>query len=146
MSLVGTDIDDEDKGVVFLDLLHGALGVERVDDDLVLIETGLMGNRLAWVFWRTGELEGLGSVEGGRETDLADLVGVDLQFISNRMRLEMSVELTPFKAALEAALACLLPLPLTAAPVKLTHQQSLLTNSQCLLLLVRILLQIIVAF
>jgi hypothetical protein len=79
LSLVGTDVDDEDQGVVLLDLLHGALGVERVDDDLVLIETSLMGNGLAWVFWCTRELEGLRLVEGGRETDLADLVGVDLE-------------------------------------------------------------------
>jgi hypothetical protein len=46
-------------------------------------------------------------------------------------------ELTPFKAAFAAALAFLLP-PLAATPIKLTHQQSLLKNSQYLLLLVRI--------
>ena len=57
-------------------------GVERVDDDLVLIEAWLMGNRLAWVFGSSRELEGLRLVEGGRETDLADLVGVDLNRIS----------------------------------------------------------------
>merc|ERR1712000_228964 len=76
LTLVGTDID-EDESVVLLNLLHGALGVERVDDDLVLIEAWLMGNRLAWVFGSSRELEGLRLVEGGRETDLADLVGVD---------------------------------------------------------------------
>merc|ERR1711964_581612 len=43
LTLVGTDIDDEDESVVLLNLLHGALGVERVDDDLVLIEAWLMG-------------------------------------------------------------------------------------------------------
>lgn len=78
LSLVGLDIDNEDKCVVLLNLLHGALGVERVDNDSVLIETGSMRNRLAWVLWCTGELEGLGTVEGSRETDLADLVGVNL--------------------------------------------------------------------
>jgi len=36
-----------------------------MDDDLVLIEARLMRNRLAWVFGSSGELEGLGSVEGG---------------------------------------------------------------------------------
>merc|ERR1712093_560732 len=77
LTLVGTDIDDEDESVVLLNLLHGALGVERVDDDLVLIEAWLMGNRLARVFGSSRELEGLRLVEGGRETDLADLVGVD---------------------------------------------------------------------
>lgn len=34
------------------------------------------------------------------------------------MKGELSVQLTPFKAAFAAALACLLPLPLVAAPVK----------------------------
>jgi hypothetical protein len=79
LGLVGSDVDDEDKGVVLLDLLHGALGVERVDDDLVLIEARLMRNALAWVLWCAGELESSWAVEGGRETDLADLVGVDLE-------------------------------------------------------------------
>jgi hypothetical protein len=83
LSLVGLDIDDENEGVVLLDLLHRTLGVERVDDDFVLIETGLVRNRLAWKFGRAGELEGLGSVEGGRKTDLADLVGVNLNSVRN---------------------------------------------------------------
>lgn len=65
LSLVGLDIDDENQSVVLLDLLHGALSVERVDDDPVLIETGLVRNRLSWVLSGTGELESLGSVEGG---------------------------------------------------------------------------------
>lgn len=77
MSLVCLDVDNEDKGVVLLDLLHGALGVQWVDDNLVLIETGLGNDGSTWVLWCTGELEGLGSAEGGRETDLADLVGVN---------------------------------------------------------------------
>merc|ERR1712093_560923 len=63
----GVDLD----GVNIVELLQGALGVERVDDDLVLIEAWLMGNRLAWVFGSSRELEGLRLVEGGRETDLA---------------------------------------------------------------------------
>lgn len=135
LSLVGLDVDNEDKGVVLLNLLHGTLSVERVDNDLVLIETGSMGNGLSWVLWCTGELKGLGSVEGSREADLADLVGVHLSRISNDIKFSMHQLLTPFKAALAAALACLLPLPLVAAPVKLTHQHSLLKNSQYLLLL-----------
>jgi len=48
-----------------------------VDDDLVLIETWLMGNGLAWVLGSTGELKGFRSVEGSREADLAGLVRVD---------------------------------------------------------------------
>lgn len=78
LSLVGQSVDDEDEGVVLLDLLHGALGVERVDDDLVSIKDGLADDRLAGVLGLAGQLEGLGLVEGRRETDLADLVGVDL--------------------------------------------------------------------
>lgn len=82
MTLVGLDVDDEDKSVVLLNLLHGALSVERVDDHLVLIETRLVWDRLARVFWRSGELEGLGSVESRRLADLAHFVGVDLFVIS----------------------------------------------------------------
>lgn len=78
LSLVGQSVDDEYQGVILLDLLHGALSVERVDDDLVGIEMGLRDDRLAWVLGLTRELEGLGPVEGRRETDLADLVGVNL--------------------------------------------------------------------
>ena len=82
MSLVRLDIDDENQSVVLLNLLHRALGVERVDDDLVLIETGNVRNGLAGVLGRTGELEGLGAVEGRRETDFANLVRMHLYLIS----------------------------------------------------------------
>ena len=83
LSLVGLDVDDKDQGVVLLNLLHGTLSVERVDDNLVLIEARLMRNGLSWVFGRPGELEGLGTVESCRKTDLADLVGVRLWIVSN---------------------------------------------------------------
>jgi hypothetical protein len=56
LSLVGFDINNENQSVVLLNLLHGALGVERVDDDLVLIKTGLVRNGLSWVLGRAGEL------------------------------------------------------------------------------------------
>jgi hypothetical protein len=65
LSLVGLDIDDEYQGVVLLDFLHGTLGVERVLDDLVLIEARLVGDGLSWVLWLARKLEGLGAVEGG---------------------------------------------------------------------------------
>lgn len=64
LSLVRLDVNDENQGVVLLNLLHRALGVERVDDDLVLIETGNMGDGFAGVFWGARELQGLGAVEG----------------------------------------------------------------------------------
>lgn len=49
LALVGFDVDDEDERVVLLDLLHGRLGVERVDEDLAGIEARLVRNRLAGV-------------------------------------------------------------------------------------------------
>lgn len=49
-----------------------------MDDDLVGIETGFMRDRFAGVFGRAGQLERLGSVEGGAEADFADLFAVDL--------------------------------------------------------------------
>lgn len=52
LALVGLDVDDEDEGVVLLNLLHGRLGVERVDEDLSSIEAGLVRDRLAGVFGR----------------------------------------------------------------------------------------------
>ena len=82
LSLVGLNIDDEDQGVVLLNLFHRTLGVERVDYDLVLIETGLMRDGFAGVLGRSGELKGLRSVESRRETDLADFVRVNLYPIS----------------------------------------------------------------
>lgn len=78
LGLVGLDVDDEDEGVVLLNLLHGALGVERVDDDLVLIKAGLMLDGLAEVLGVPGKSEGLRAAEGGRSSDLGLLVGVNL--------------------------------------------------------------------
>lgn len=79
LSLVGLDIDDEDEGVLLLDLLKGTLGIEGVDDDLVLVEAGGVGDRLAGVLGGARQLEGLGAVEGGAVADLGLLVGVDLE-------------------------------------------------------------------
>lgn len=78
LGLVGLDIDNEDEGVVLLDLLHGALSVERVDDDLVLIKAGLVLDGLAEVLGVPGKSEGLRAAEGGRSSDLGLLVGVNL--------------------------------------------------------------------
>ena len=79
LGLVGLRVDDEDQGVVLFDLLHGALGVEGVNDDLMLVQARLVGERLAVVLGRSRELEGLGAVEGGRGADLALLVRVVLR-------------------------------------------------------------------
>lgn len=78
LGLVGLDIDDEDEGVLLLDLLQGTLGVERVDDDLVLIETRSVRDRLAGVLGSPRQLKGLRLVEGGRVADLGGLVRVHL--------------------------------------------------------------------
>jgi hypothetical protein len=91
LSLVGLDIDNEDEGVVLLNLLHRTLGVKGVDDDLVLIETRLVRDGLARVLGGARELEGLGAVEGGRETDFADLVRVHLFLSSAPLRLQSSM-------------------------------------------------------
>jgi hypothetical protein len=78
LPLVGLDVDNEDKGVVLLDHLHGALSVERVDDDLGGIEARLTRDAPAGVGRGARKLEGLREVEGGAGADLADLVRVDL--------------------------------------------------------------------
>ncbi len=81
LTLVGLDIDDEDQGVVLLNLyhrsilihsrhdkdipylLHGGFGIEWVDENLGGIHTRLMRDRLSWVLARARELEGLGSIK-----------------------------------------------------------------------------------
>lgn len=76
MSLVGLDVNNEDNGVGLLELLHGRLIAVGSDDNLVLVETRSMSNRLALVLRCTGETEGDRSVEGSRGADLGDLVSV----------------------------------------------------------------------
>jgi hypothetical protein len=76
LGLVGLDVDNEDESVVLLHLLHRALSVERVDDDLVLIETRKVRDRLAGVLGRAGQLQGLGTVEAVAQADLAGLLAV----------------------------------------------------------------------
>lgn len=71
LSLVGLDVDNEDEGVVLLHLLHGALGVERVDDDLVLVEARQVRDRLAGKLGVAGQRQRLGLVKGGAQADLA---------------------------------------------------------------------------
>lgn len=81
LGLVGLDVDDEDEGVVLLHLLHGALGVQGVHDDLVLVKARLVGDRLARVLGGARDDESLGEVEGGAQANLAVLVGVGLHII-----------------------------------------------------------------
>jgi len=76
LGLVALDVDNEDESVVLLHLLHRALGVERVDDDLVLIEARLVRDGSARVLGGSRGDQGLGAVEGGAEASLDLLVGV----------------------------------------------------------------------
>ena len=122
LGLVGLDVANEDQGVVLLDLLHGRLGVQGVDDDLVLVHARLMGDRLAVVLGSTRQLQSLGAVEGGRQSDLALGLAVSLercQYPVEEPWAHGTAELTPFKTALAAAEAFLLAL----GPVSM-HQQS----------------------
>jgi len=105
LGLVGFNIDDEDEGVLLLDLLQGALSVERVDDDLVLIEARLVRNRLARVLGGAREDEGLRAVEGSRLPDLGLLVRVHLGVVSNHRDTTGRPALTPLRAAWAAFLA-----------------------------------------
>lgn len=65
LPLVALDVNNEDEGVVLLNLLHRSLGVQGVGDDPVGIHAGSMGNRLSRVAGVARELQGLGKVEGG---------------------------------------------------------------------------------
>lgn len=78
LGLVGADVNDEDESVVLLHLLHGALGVQGVNNDAVGIETGLVGDGLAQVLGRSGQDQGLRSVERRRRASLDMLAGVGL--------------------------------------------------------------------
>ena len=63
LPLVRPRSHDEDKCVVLLDLLHRTLGVQRVDQDLVLVDASVACDGLARVLWCARELKGLGTVE-----------------------------------------------------------------------------------
>lgn len=54
-----------------------------MNDNLLRIEAGLMGHRLAGVLGCARKTEGLGAVEGRVQADLANLVRVDL-FVGNK--------------------------------------------------------------
>jgi hypothetical protein len=56
LSLIGLDIADKYERVVLLDLLHRALRVQRVNDDLVVIEPRLMRHRFSRILGRSREL------------------------------------------------------------------------------------------
>jgi hypothetical protein len=78
LSLVRLDVHDEHQGVVLLDLLHGALRVQGIEDDLVGVEARKVRDGLAGVLGGPGQLKSLGAVEGGGGADLASLVRLDV--------------------------------------------------------------------
>merc|ERR1711865_1131375 len=54
-------VDNENKGVDLLDLLHGRLGGQWVLDNRILVQFGEVLNRLAWVLGLTFGLVRLGA-------------------------------------------------------------------------------------
>jgi hypothetical protein len=74
LSLIRLDIDNEDKGVVLLNLLHCALSVDGVHDNLVLVKSGLMWNGFAGISWVPSENEGLWLSECRRLPEFEELV------------------------------------------------------------------------
>lgn len=79
LPLVRLDIANKHQRIVLLDFLHRAFGIQRVDDDFVVIQASLMRDGFARVFGRAGELERLGSVEGGCEADFTGFLRVGLE-------------------------------------------------------------------
>lgn len=74
--LVGLLVDNEDKGVGVLDLLHGSLSVKGRDDDIVRVHSGVVSNGLSLVQGLLGELKDLGSSEDGGGSVLEGLGAV----------------------------------------------------------------------
>lgn len=76
VALVGTEVNNEDKGVVVLNLLHGRLGGERVLDGAELVHPGKVRDRLAGVLGSTRKTKGVGAVERHRSANLLGRVGL----------------------------------------------------------------------
>jgi hypothetical protein len=75
--LVGTKIDNEDKGVVVLNLLHGALGGQGVAQDLELVKTSWAWDRSSGILWLASKSQGLWAEEVDVCADLLGDLGVD---------------------------------------------------------------------
>ena len=69
LRFVGSQINDENQRVVVFNLLHGALGCQRVFNDPVLVQTGATGDALPRVLGPSPTLEGLWAVEVYRRVD-----------------------------------------------------------------------------
>jgi hypothetical protein len=69
--LVGTDIAQEDKGVLVFDLLHRTFGSQWLADDRVLVELRSTRNGFALIDWVASRTVGFWTMESGRSTNLA---------------------------------------------------------------------------
>lgn len=78
LPLVRLHVHDKYQCIVLFNLLHGAFGVQRMDEHFVMVQTRLMRNRFPRIFWVAGCAEGLWSVECGGESDLSRFLGMDL--------------------------------------------------------------------
>lgn len=76
LPLVALQVNDEYQGVVVLDLLHGALSVQRVLNDTELVHSGQVRDGLSSILGVSSKLEGVGSVEGGGVSDLSERGGL----------------------------------------------------------------------
>ena len=68
--LVGSNVNNEDEGVVVLNCLNGALSAQWVLDDGVLVPGLFLLDALSSVLGGTCKSESLGSSEGGVGPDL----------------------------------------------------------------------------
>ena len=84
--LVCLAVDNENKGVNVLDLLHGALSVEREQQSRVHIEARRVGSALARVFRVARKTEGLGATESRRGAHLAHTLLTGLALLDNLLR------------------------------------------------------------
>jgi len=73
LALVGLDVDEENEGVVVLDLLHGRLSGKGGLDDLELVIAGELLAGLGGILGVAGELKGLGPVEVGLGVETSSL-------------------------------------------------------------------------
>lgn len=71
LALVGLAVNNEDKSVHLLNLLHGALSVQREQENLVSVSARRMRGTLARVFRVARKTESLRAVERGRGVHLA---------------------------------------------------------------------------
>lgn len=74
--LVGLDGNLQNQGVTVLNLLDGGLRGNWRLDDLVSVQSVVVWNRLSGVSWGSSQLQGLWQSEGGRGSDLNNLLRV----------------------------------------------------------------------